>query len=348
MRFLSIFGMLAFINTIFADSLIVIENNADLLSKYSIDKTSSYLTKQSIGSSIGSGPVGDLVSPDGNYFFVLNASSANIARFNMSDLRNNDFKRGSIVGQIGLDTWGGSFTPDGKGLLISNNAQNKYDYFSYNKSNGSLTKTKDVILKYCSGPFGTTFVPNTNVMYINCYNSNLIDKLTYSTASGTFNEEKTIVIGNGYGAKPRGIFLDDKNKKAYISSEGTGSIYVHNYTPTTGEIGGLITQINTNFGLLIGVKFDPFGNMIGIDRSSGTLNYYKSSSDGIYKDLVRVCHLGKITLGGITFDNHGHMYANTRGDNSVSLYNVSADRCPQMVQNITTTGTPVSIEIIPD
>lgn len=335
-------------SSVFADKFIAIENNSDLLSLYSIDKVSGSLTKISQGSSIGHGPAGGVISPDNLSLFVFNGLSMNIAKFNLADIKNNKINNGSIVGQIGVDTWGGAFTPDGSGLLVSALAQNKIDYFSYNKTNGTINKIKEIHLKYCNGGYGMTFVPNTNVMYLNCYNSNTIEKLSFSSSGNTYLEEKTIVLGNGFGSKPRGIMLDSTNKKAYISSEGTGAVYVYSYTPTTGEIGSPITQISTNFGLLAGTLIDPFGNMIAIDRNAGSLNYYKKNSDGIYKDLVRSCHLGKTTLGSINFDNNGHMYAITRGDNSIALYNVSADKCPHMVQNLTTTGMPFGLIRIND
>jgi 6-phosphogluconolactonase (cycloisomerase 2 family) len=333
---------------VFADKFLVVENNADLMSIYNIDQTTGQLGKQSQGRTLGHGPAGAMISPDKDYLFILNGSSTNIARFNMSDIKNNNFNNGSIVASIGVETWGGSFTPDGKGLLVSATAQNKLDYFAYNKDNGSLTKTNEINLKYCPGGFGMTFAPNTNVMYLNCYQSNTIEKLGYSSASNSYVEQKTIVIGNGYGTKPRGINLDSTYKKAYVSSEGSSSVYVYNYDPLTGDIGALITQINTNFGLLVGTQIDPYGQMIATDRNTGTLNYYKRNSDGIYKDLIRSCNLGKATLGGISFDNNGHMYAITRGDNSITLYNVSADKCPQMIQHLTTTGMPFGLARISD
>ncbi len=325
---------------VFADKFLVIENNADLMSLYNIDKSNGQLTKQSQANTLGSGPAGAITSPDGNYVFILNGASTNIARFRMSDIKSNNLKNGSSIANIGLDTWGGAFTPDGKGLLVSVPAEDKINYFAYSQDNGSLVKVSNINLKNCPGGYGMTFVPNTNVMYLMCYQSNTIEKLTYSSSSNSYIEQKIIVIGNGYGAKPRGILLDSSNKKAYISSEGSSVIYVYSYEPSTGDIGNLITQISTNFGLLAGISFDPYGQMIAIDRNTGTLNYYKRNSDGIYKDLARSCNLGKTTLGGINFDKNNHMYAITRGDNSITLYNVSADRCPTVAQHLSTTGMP--------
>lgn len=335
-------------NYVFADKFIVIENNSDIFSLYNIDKTNGTLNKIGQGSSIGSGPSGGLISPDGSSLFILNNLSMDIAKFSLVDIKSNKLNNGSITGQIGVDNWGGSFTPNGNGLLVSSMAQNKIDYFSYEKSTGTLKKIKEINLKHCSGGYGMTFVPNTNVMYLNCYNSGSIEKLSFSSSSNTYVEEKVISLGNGFGLKPRGIMLDGTNKKAYISSEGSGAIYVHNYIPSTGEIGIAITQINTNFALLAGTSFDPYGNMIAIDRNTGTLNYYKKDTDSIYKNLIRSCHLGKTTLGSISFDNNGHMYAITRGDNSITLYNVSADKCPQMIQNVTTLGMPFGLIRIND
>lgn len=328
---------------VFADKFIAVENNADLLSFYNIDKTSGVLTKIGHTYSLGHEPITGLISPDNSSLFVLNGSSMNISRFSLADIKNNKFDSGSIVGQIGVGTLTGSFTPDGSRLLVPAPAQNKLHYFSYNKTNQSITKSKEIDLKYCNGGFTMAFVPNTNVMYLSCYNSNTIEKLSYSSSTDSYLEEKTIVLGNGFGTKPRGIMFDSTNKKAYISSEGTGAIYVHNYTPSTGEIGSVITQINTNFTLLVSTSFDLYGNMIAVDRNTGTLNYYKKNSDGIYNSLVRSCHLGKLTLSSVQFDSNNHMYAITRGDNSISLYNTSADKCPQLVQNLTTTGMPFAL-----
>ncbi len=279
---------------------------------------------------VGNGPVGCVVSPDGNKVYVANINSNTVSVINTAT---NTVT--AVVILSGTNPECMALNPDGSRLYVATRGSNNISVV-----NTSLPGTIAVI-PVGSSPEGIVVSYDGSRIYVANHNSNnvsVIDATTNTVIS-------TITVGNS----PYCVALSPDGKILYVANENSNSLSVINTITNT--------VINT-----IGVGVNPVGLAVSSD---GNRVYCTNRGNATVSVINTATYFSVATLGtgstpsGISLGpNDTQLYVANAGSGTISVYNIPANTLaatitvgslPWSFGNLATgtgcIGTPISFTI---
>ncbi len=307
--------------------------------------------------SMESAPYGVALDPSGNYLYITDNGSPNLATFSIGAL-------GVLTPDVSIATTG-SLTNVSFGVQTSKVGANTYVYassddtsgtlesFTANESTGVLAPANGTLAAstYPAGsiPYGFALDPTGSYLYAANFFDGTVDE--YSATAGVLaplNASPDTTLASPYGvvASPNGLFV-------YITDQSTSTVQEYSYV-NTGPLGtaGTLTPL-TGPGTAGTVGLNPEG--VAIDPT-GSFLYVSNSGDGTVSAFTIDPSTGNLTSVHAAYPTGAtvvpstatpttlavdpstqYLYVANGDDGTISVFKITA-----VTGALTAVGSPVS------
>ncbi|MBK6698422.1 MAG: beta-propeller fold lactonase family protein [Saprospiraceae bacterium] len=241
---------------------------------------------------VGDGPYGVSVKPDGTSIYVTNFLSNNVSIINAST--------NSVVTTIavGINPGGVSISPDGLKAYITNINSDNVSVIN------TVTNTVVATIPVGIGPFGVSISPDGSKAYITNINSDNVSVI--NTVTNTV--VATIPVGN----LPQGLSVSPDGTKAYIVNAASDNISIIN-TITNSVVATIPVGINP-----VGVSISPDGTIAFI---TNLISNNVSVLNTVTNTIVATIPVGFNPVGVSVSPDGLRVYVTNQGSNDVSVIN---------------------------
>ncbi len=250
---------------------------------------------------VGSGPVGVAVAPDGKHAYVTNFDNNSVS---VIDTTANTVEAATLT--VGTNPVGVAVTPDGKHAYVANEFGNTVSVID---TATNTVETATIPVGFA--PFGVAVAPDGKHAYVTNLGSNSVSVI--DTATNTV-EMATIPVGNG----PFGVAVAPDGKHAYVTNDNPTSVSV------------IDTATNTVEAAALAVGTGPTGVAVTPDGKHAYVANFGSNSVSVIDTATNTVEAATLAVGslptGVAVTPDGkHAYVTNSGSNSVSVIDTATN-----------------------
>jgi YVTN family beta-propeller protein len=245
---------------------------------------------------VGSGPQGVSVSPDGSRVYIANFSSNTVSVINTST--------NAVVATIGVGSspTGVVVSPDGSRLYVANRYSDNANII--NTSTNTVVATVGV----GANPGGVSVSPDGSRLYVTNRGSNNVSVINTST--------NTVVATVPVGNYPLGISLSPDGSRLYVTSRDFNNVSVINTSTNT-----VLTTVTVGSGPIC-LSISPDGSRVFVSNfDSDNVSVINTSTNAVVATIA----VGS-NPSGVSFSPDGsRAYIANFNSNTVSVINTSTN-----------------------
>jgi YVTN family beta-propeller protein len=259
---------------------------------------------------VGNGPYGVSVSPDGSKVYVANSgyNGTSTAGSTVSVI-NASTNTVSATITVGIIPRGVAISPDGSKVYVANSGTNTVSVIN------SSTNTVSATITVGNGPDGLCVSPDGSTLYVANYGYGGTST-PGSTVSVINTSTNTVTATIGVGTYPHSVAVSPDGSKVYVTNNESTTVRVINTTTNT------LTNSITVGAYPAGVSVSPDGSKVYVaNQGSSTVSVINSATNNVTATIT----VGGIPQGVSVSPDGSKVYVANRGSNTISVINTATN-----------------------